>query len=273
MRGFRSRSAPTTLAGRSTRCPTSEPRSTDSSPAQTASSCNCSQARHSPPGKPSGPPPSPPPPPSTRPGPAGLPRARSPTSSSATATRSSTAPGSSRPGSAADRCGSTRTDSTRTEQHHDDRTRRRGHVADDGPHAPRPRRRRDDLDAAPATRKTRRPTANGPDTGANMAYHWLVLTVCLSAVLLVAWFRRELWWLVPVAAFSYSLVLLARFAAARRFRGWTHAYVHGQGGSYIALVTALVVVALTVDGPLHGPAALIPWVLPTITGTLLIEWW
>jgi hypothetical protein len=34
--------------------------------------------------------------------------------------------------------------------------------------------------------------------------------------------------------------------------------VHGQGGSYLALVTALVVVALTVDGPLQGPAVLVP---------------
>jgi hypothetical protein len=111
------------------------------------------------------------------------------------------------------------------------------------------------------------------DTVADRAYHWTVLTVCLSATVLVIWFRPELWWLVPVAAGSYSLVLLGRFAAARRFRGWTHTYVHGQGGSYIALVTALAVVALTVDGPVHGAAQAIPWVLPAAIGTPLLEWW
>jgi len=100
-----------------------------------------------------------------------------------------------------------------------------------------------------------------------------VLAVSVSAIVLVAGYRGDLWWLVPVAMFSYALAVLGRYAATRRFPRWSHAYVHGQGGSYIALVTALVVVALTVDGPLHGPAALIPWVLPTITGTLLIEWW
>jgi hypothetical protein len=115
--------------------------------------------------------------------------------------------------------------------------------------------------------------ARSPETGADAAYHWLVLAVCLSAAVLVIWFRPELWWLVPVAAFSYALVLLGRFAVARRFRGWTHAYVHGQGGSYIALVTALVVVALTVDGPVTGTAQVIPWVLPAVIGTPLIEWW
>jgi hypothetical protein len=51
------------------------------------------------------------------------------------------------------------------------------------------------------------------------------------------------------------------------------AYVHGQAGSYIALVTALTVVALTVDGPLHGAAELIPWALPAAIGIPLSEWW
>jgi len=68
-------------------------------------------------------------------------------------------------------------------------------------------------------------------------------------------------------------VLLARWAAARRCRGWLHAYTHGRGGSYIALVTAFVVVALTVDGPLTGAASLIPWLAPTLIGTVLIEQW
>jgi hypothetical protein len=82
-----------------------------------------------------------------------------------------------------------------------------------------------------------------------------------------------LWWLAPVAALSYALAVLGRYAATRQFHGWSHAYVHGQGGSYIALVTALVVVALTVDGPLAGPIVLLPWLLPTAVGKLLIEWW
>jgi hypothetical protein len=115
--------------------------------------------------------------------------------------------------------------------------------------------------------------ARSPDTGASAAYHWTVLAVCPSAAVLVVWFRPELWWLVPVAAFSYSLVLLGRFAVARRFRSWMHAYAHGQGGSYSALVTALVVVAATVDGPVHGAAEVIPWTLPAVIGTPLTEWW
>ncbi len=112
-----------------------------------------------------------------------------------------------------------------------------------------------------------------PAGGISAAYPWTVLAVSLSAIALVIQYRHDLWWLVPVAGFAYALAVLGRYATVRQFRGWTHAYVHGQGGSYIALVTALVVVALTVDGPLDGPAALVPWVLPTVVGTLLIERW
>jgi hypothetical protein len=94
-------------------------------------------------------------------------------------------------------------------------------------------------------------------------------------VLLVIVDRPDLWLLVIVATLSYGLVLMGRIAGARALKegGWSHAYVHGIAGSYIALVTALLVVALTVDGPIRGPAELIPWVLPAAVGTPLIELW
>ncbi|MBD0322691.1 MAG: hypothetical protein ICV72_04785 [Aldersonia sp.] len=107
----------------------------------------------------------------------------------------------------------------------------------------------------------------------NAGYQATVLAVCLSAVALVVLYRPELWWLIPLSVLTYGLALLARESAARRFRGWTHGYVHGLGGSYIALVTALIVVSLTVDGPVTGPAQLIVWLTPTAIGTALIELW
>lgn len=110
----------------------------------------------------------------------------------------------------------------------------------------------------------------GPASG---LYRGAVLLVCLSAVALVLENRPELWWLIPVSTLTYALAVLARESAKRRFHGWSHAYAHGQGGSYIALVTALIVVALTVDGPLSGTAQLLPWLAPTALGTVLIEIW
>jgi hypothetical protein len=121
---------------------------------------------------------------------------------------------------------------------------------------------------------TRRFRAGERNTGPiNTSYRWTVLVVCLSAVGLVLVRRPDLWWLVPVSALTYGLAVLASESARRRFRGWTHGYVHGIGGSYIALVTALVVVSLVVDGPVRGAAELIPWLAPTAIGTVLIEVW
>jgi hypothetical protein len=108
---------------------------------------------------------------------------------------------------------------------------------------------------------------------ASGAYRAVVLLVCLSAVALVIEHRNDLWWLIPVSALTYGLAVLARASARRRYTGWLHGYVHGQGGSYIALWTALIVVALTVDGPVTGTAQLLPWLAPAALGTILIEIW
>jgi hypothetical protein len=92
-----------------------------------------------------------------------------------------------------------------------------------------------------------------------------VLAVALTALGLVAFDVAALWWLLPLAALSYGLALLGYRAPRWRGRGWVRAYAHGQGGAYIALLTALCVVSL------DGPATAAGWVLPTVVGLPLIE--
>lgn len=99
----------------------------------------------------------------------------------------------------------------------------------------------------------------GPGTRLDGAYHFAVLAVAASAALLAALDWSRLWWFLPIAAGSYGLALLG-YAAGRR--GRRRLYVHGQGGSYIALVTALLVVS--VGSPLA-------WVAPTLIGSPLIQ--
>jgi hypothetical protein len=41
-----------------------------------------------------------------------------------------------------------------------------------------------------------------PAGGISAAYPWTVLAVSPSAIVLVAWYRNDLWWLAPVAAAS-----------------------------------------------------------------------
>jgi hypothetical protein len=97
------------------------------------------------------------------------------------------------------------------------------------------------------------------------AYHWTVLATCVTAavVSVLAWAR--LWWLVPVAAVSYALVLVGYLAVRHGWPAWVRA--HGLGGSYIALVTALLVVSVR---GVSTPAEVAAWILPAAIGVPLI---
>ena len=82
---------------------------------------------------------------------------------------------------------------------------------------------------------------------------------------LIAFDPAGLWWLGPLAALSYGLALLGLIAQRRRTQRRLGLYARGQGGSYIALVTALLVVSL------EGPLGIAAWLLPTVIGHRLIE--
>jgi hypothetical protein len=112
----------------------------------------------------------------------------------------------------------------------------------------------------------------GLHTRAGEAYHWVMLTVCVTAAALAALDWQRIWWFLPIAAGSYAFALVGYVAAKQRWKGWLGAHVTGQGGSYIAMTTALLVVnwqALTGTRGIESPWA---WVLPTAVGTPLIAW-
>jgi hypothetical protein len=110
----------------------------------------------------------------------------------------------------------------------------------------------------------------GAHVRAGEAYHWVMLVVCLTAAVLAALDWSRLWWFLPIAIGSYAFALLGYVAAKRRWRGWLVPHVSGQGGSYIALVTAVLVVNWGTLTGTPGRATLWPWVLPTIIGTPII---
>ena len=97
------------------------------------------------------------------------------------------------------------------------------------------------------------------------AYHWVVLVVCATAtvVSVLAWAR--LWWLVPIGAFSYGLALAGYLGSRNHWPLWMRA--HAWGGSYIALVTALLVVSVRGVSTALEVAA---WILPAAIGVPLI---
>lgn len=105
----------------------------------------------------------------------------------------------------------------------------------------------------------------GTHTRSGEAYHWVFLVLFFSAVALAVLNWDEVWWLAFVGAISYALALLGYLAAKRRWTGWLRVHVAGQGGSYIAMVTALLVVNAGGSSPL-------PWIMPTVIGTATIGW-
>jgi hypothetical protein len=105
----------------------------------------------------------------------------------------------------------------------------------------------------------------GRHTRAGDAYHWAFLILFVTAVGLALLNWDESWWLALVGAGSYAFALLGFMAAKRRWRDWIEHHVIGQGGSYIAAVTALLVVNL-------GRESIAPWIVPTLVGSPLIAW-
>jgi uncharacterized membrane protein len=111
----------------------------------------------------------------------------------------------------------------------------------------------------------RAPKRRGPHARLGETYHWMMLAVCVSAAGLAVLEWHRLWWFLPIAVFSYANALVGYVAIKRRPPGWLRLHVRGMGGSYIALVTALLVVSTRAQ-------LLVAWFVPTIVGAPIIGW-
>ena len=96
-------------------------------------------------------------------------------------------------------------------------------------------------------------------------YHWVFVLLSLSAIALALLDWKNLWWFLPISLFSYSFALVGYLAAKTKWENWIRFHLIGQGGSFIAMVTALFVVNF-------GPVNLFVWFLPTIIGTPILIW-
>ncbi len=105
----------------------------------------------------------------------------------------------------------------------------------------------------------------GLHTQAGEIYHWIMLGVGVTAAALAFLDWSRLWWFLPIAAGSYAFALLGYLAAKLRWNNWLRFHLAGQGGSYIAMVTALLVVNTSIQ-------TWWAWILPTLVGSPLIAW-
>jgi hypothetical protein len=103
-------------------------------------------------------------------------------------------------------------------------------------------------------------------------YHAAVLGVCLTAAALAILDWNRSWAFLPIAVGSYAFAFAGYMAAKLRFGGWLRVHVIGQGGSYIAMLTALLVVNWQMLFGEPGRSAFWAWTIPTLIGSPLIAW-
>jgi fatty-acyl-CoA synthase len=97
----------------------------------------------------------------------------------------------------------------------------------------------------------------GTHTRTGEVYHWVMLAICVSAALLSVLDWARIWWFLLIAVGSYAFALAGYIAAKRRWRGWLRTHIAGQGGSYIAMMTAILVVNWSLLTGTRGVAS--PW--------------
>jgi uncharacterized membrane protein len=102
-------------------------------------------------------------------------------------------------------------------------------------------------------------------------YFWLMAFICLTGGILPFYNWSKNWWLLPVSVVSFGFALKGWLAERHRKDGWLTAHIKGMLGSYIALVTAFIVVNVHRFEFLKDLPAIIFWILPTICGVPLIR--
>jgi peptidoglycan/LPS O-acetylase OafA/YrhL len=105
------------------------------------------------------------------------------------------------------------------------------------------------------------PKHRGWHTRVGLAYQVAIAALTVSALGLVAFAPGRLWWLALIACGTEVAALAGWREPRRRRPGWRPRHVGLVAGSYVSLVTALLVVNWS--SPLS-------WILPTLIGTPLI---
>jgi hypothetical protein len=99
------------------------------------------------------------------------------------------------------------------------------------------------------------PKRRGLHTRIGLAYQGAIAGVATSAVALAALAWGRLWWLALIAVATEAAALGGLAARRRRFAGWLPWHVSLMCGSYVSLVTALLVV---------NWSSALAWILPTV---------
>jgi hypothetical protein len=110
----------------------------------------------------------------------------------------------------------------------------------------------------------------GMHTIAGEIYHGAYVFIFITSITMAILHWEKSAYLFFIGIFSYGLALFGYLARKLRRRNWIAKHIGGMLGSYIGVITAV----LVVNGPkipvLNEIPPLLLWFLPTIIGTPLI---
>lgn len=101
-------------------------------------------------------------------------------------------------------------------------------------------------------------------------YHigYLVVFITSIGMAIINW--SESAYLFYIAIFSYGLALFGYLARKRRWNGWLPMHIGGMAGSYIGIITAVLVVNGADILLINQIPEILLWFIPTIIGTPII---
>ncbi|WP_199621881.1 DUF2306 domain-containing protein [Paenibacillus alkalitolerans] len=111
----------------------------------------------------------------------------------------------------------------------------------------------------------------GAHTLAGEVYHLSYVVVFLTSVVMSVMKWSEIAFLFYIALFSYGLALYGYLARKMRWRNWLRPHISGMLGSYIGIITAVLVVNGEAVSSVTGIPPLFLWFIPTIIGSPLIR--
>jgi len=115
------------------------------------------------------------------------------------------------------------------------------------------------------------PKKRGRHTTTGKIYFWLVTAVCISAIVMAILNWEVSSYLFYIAIFSFLFALMGYIAYQKKRKNWMVKHIAGMGGSYIAMVTAFIVVNQQNVPAFKDIPSLVFWLLPTIIGTPIIK--
>ncbi|MFD2759640.1 DUF2306 domain-containing protein [Lentibacillus juripiscarius] len=110
----------------------------------------------------------------------------------------------------------------------------------------------------------------GRHTFCGELYHGSYVIVFVSSIAMAVLHWEESAYLFYIALFSYGLAFIGYLAAKKRWINWLSFHLSGMAGSYIGIITAVLVVNVSKIPVLNALPELWYWFLPTIIGTPLI---